>query len=153
MAGHVVESNVVDHQSVRKGDLLLRIDPRDFIARRDQAKAAVAVAEANYRAAMAELPLARDGSRAQIEQGRDNVRLATLVNLLEALGYELVALPKDHLSAIKQIFPESVTAGAVVGTPQISQGKPSTLLHEISVPDPDDDEDEEKPGQIGPAGR
>jgi transcriptional regulator with XRE-family HTH domain len=89
----------------------------------------------------------------QIEQGRDNVRLATLVNLLEALGYELVALPKDHLSAIKQIFPESVTAGAVVGTPQISQGKPSTLLHEISVPDPDDDEDEEKPGQIGPAGR
>jgi membrane fusion protein, multidrug efflux system len=70
VAGHVVESNVVDHQSVRKGDLLLRIDPRDFIARRDQARAAVAVAEANYRGAGAELPLARDGSRAQIEQGR-----------------------------------------------------------------------------------
>ena len=89
----------------------------------------------------------------QIEQGRDNVRLATLVNLLEALGYELVALPKGQLSAIKQVFPESVTAGAVVGTPHIRQRKLSTLLDEISVPDPDDNEDEEQPRQSGPAGR
>jgi transcriptional regulator with XRE-family HTH domain len=89
----------------------------------------------------------------QVEQGRDNVRLATLVNLLEALGYDLVALPKGHSSAIKQIFPESVTAGAAVGAPHLRQGKPSTLLDEVSVPDPDDDEDEERPSESGRRGR
>src|SRR5206468_7291309 len=51
VAGHVVELMVQDNQRVRKGDLLMRVDPRDFQARREQARAAVAPAEANLRAA------------------------------------------------------------------------------------------------------
>src|SRR4030095_6003348 len=69
VAGHVIELRVNDHQAVRKGEILLRIDPRAFLARRDQAKAAVAVAEANYRASMSELPLARAVTRAGVDQG------------------------------------------------------------------------------------
>src|SRR5205823_1475061 len=68
VAGHVVELMVQDNQMVRKGDLLMRVDPRDFQARREQARAAVATAEANLRAARSEVPLTREGTHAQIEQ-------------------------------------------------------------------------------------
>src|SRR5512134_1880246 len=60
VAGHIVEQLVRDNQAVRANDILLRVDPRDYEARRDQARAAVAVAEANVRAARAELPFARE---------------------------------------------------------------------------------------------
>ncbi|HEX3178589.1 MAG TPA: HlyD family secretion protein [Methylomirabilota bacterium] len=70
VGGHVVEMLVRDNQAVRRGELLLRIDPRDFQARLEQARAAVAVAEANLRAARSELPLARDTSRAQVVETR-----------------------------------------------------------------------------------
>ena len=66
VAGHVVELLVQDNQVVKKGDLLMRIDPRDFQAKREQARAAVATAEATLRAARSEVPLTREGTRAQL---------------------------------------------------------------------------------------
>src|SRR5207245_562901 len=51
VAGHIVELFVQDNQVVKKGELLMRVDPRDFQAKRDQARAAVATADANPRAA------------------------------------------------------------------------------------------------------
>ena len=39
VAGHVAELRVDDNQSVKAGDLLLRIDPRDYEAKRDQSRA------------------------------------------------------------------------------------------------------------------
>jgi len=68
VAGHIVELKVNDNQAVRVGEVLLRVDPRDFEAKRDQARAAVAVAEANLRAARAELPLARETTRSQVDE-------------------------------------------------------------------------------------
>ena len=44
VAGHIVELFVQDNQVVKKGELLMRVDPRDFQAKRDQARAAVASA-------------------------------------------------------------------------------------------------------------
>jgi membrane fusion protein, multidrug efflux system len=70
VSGHVVEMLVRDNQSVRANEVLLRVDPRDFEAKRDQARAAVAVAEANVRAARAELPLTRETTRSQVEEVR-----------------------------------------------------------------------------------
>jgi membrane fusion protein (multidrug efflux system) len=70
VAGHVVAVLIEDNQPVRKGDLLLRIDGRDYQARHDQARAAVAVAEAAHRAAQSEIPLAREATRAQIDEAR-----------------------------------------------------------------------------------
>lgn len=46
VAGYVVELAVQDNQSVKAGDLLLRIDPADYEARRTQAAAALAAARA-----------------------------------------------------------------------------------------------------------
>ena len=59
VGGHVTELFVRDNQTVKKGDVLLRVDARDYEARRDQLRAAVAVAEAGVRAARSEVPLAR----------------------------------------------------------------------------------------------
>ena len=70
VSGHVVEMLVRDNQAVKRGELLFRIDPRDYEARLAQARAAVAVAEANLRAAKSELPLARDASQAQVVETR-----------------------------------------------------------------------------------
>jgi membrane fusion protein (multidrug efflux system) len=70
VSGHVVDMLVRDNQAVRANEVLLRVDPRDFEAKRDQARAAVSVAEANVRAARAELPLARETTRSQVEEVR-----------------------------------------------------------------------------------
>jgi membrane fusion protein, multidrug efflux system len=46
VSGYVVELEVDDNTRVKAGDLMVRIDPRDFVAARDRAAAAVAVAKA-----------------------------------------------------------------------------------------------------------
>jgi membrane fusion protein, multidrug efflux system len=76
VAGHIVELRVQDNQAVKKGDLLVRVDPRDFQAKLEQARAAVATAEATLRAARSEVPLTREGTRAQIDQARASLQVA-----------------------------------------------------------------------------
>jgi membrane fusion protein, multidrug efflux system len=78
VAGHIVELLVQDNQTVKQGDLLLRVDPRDFQAKREQARAAVATAEATLRAARSEVPLTREGTRAQIDQARAGLEAAVV---------------------------------------------------------------------------
>ena len=47
MGGYVTEIPVTDNQHVNAGDLLARVDQRDYRIAVDQAKAQVAVAQAN----------------------------------------------------------------------------------------------------------
>jgi membrane fusion protein (multidrug efflux system) len=70
VAGHVAQVLVDDNQSVKAGDLLLRIDPRDYEAKRDQAKAAVAVAAASFQSARSDAELSRETTRAQADEAR-----------------------------------------------------------------------------------
>ena len=65
VAGHVAEVHMDDNRAVKAGDLLLRIDPRDYVARRDQARAAVAVALASHQATRSETELTRETTTAQ----------------------------------------------------------------------------------------
>jgi membrane fusion protein (multidrug efflux system) len=58
--GNVSEVLVSDNQAVKKGDVLVRIDPRDYQARVDQLRAAVAVAASQANGASAGVPLARE---------------------------------------------------------------------------------------------
>jgi membrane fusion protein (multidrug efflux system) len=46
IAGHIVTFNIVDNQQVKKGDVLLEVDPADYILRRDHAAAVLEAAEA-----------------------------------------------------------------------------------------------------------
>ena len=58
ISGNVVDVLVKDNQPVKAGDVLVRIDPRDYQARVDQAKGALAEAESKLRAAQVRVPLA-----------------------------------------------------------------------------------------------
>jgi membrane fusion protein (multidrug efflux system) len=70
VAGHVAELLTDDNRAVKVGDLLLRIDPRDYEAKREQAKAAVAVAQASHQATRSETQLTRETTAAQVEEAR-----------------------------------------------------------------------------------
>jgi membrane fusion protein (multidrug efflux system) len=76
VAGHVAEVHMDDNRAVKAGDLLLRIDPRDYLARRDQAKAAVAVALASHQAIRSETELTRETTSAQAEEARATLESA-----------------------------------------------------------------------------
>ncbi len=56
ISGNIAEVLVDDNQPVKAGDVLVRIDPRDYQARVDQARAALAVAESQARGAQARVP-------------------------------------------------------------------------------------------------
>jgi len=68
--GNVAELLVQDNQLVNAGDLLVRVDARDYRAKRDQAAAAVAVAEAAAVSLRAELPMTRGVTQAQGDEAR-----------------------------------------------------------------------------------
>ncbi|MGB7761994.1 MAG: HlyD family secretion protein [Bryobacteraceae bacterium] len=57
ISGSVLDVLVKDNQPVKAGDVLVRIDPRDYQARVDQAKAALAEQESKLRAAQVGVPL------------------------------------------------------------------------------------------------
>lgn len=58
--GTVAEVLVNDNQAVKAGQVLVRIDPRDYQARVDQAKAALASAQSQAQGANATVPLTRE---------------------------------------------------------------------------------------------
>ena len=76
VSGHVAEVHMDDNRAVKAGELLLRIDPRDYQARRDQAKAAVAVALASHQATRSETELTRETTSAQAEEARATLESA-----------------------------------------------------------------------------
>jgi membrane fusion protein (multidrug efflux system) len=59
VSGYVVELAVNDNQFVHAGDVLIRIDPRLYVAARDQARGQLEAAEGQLDAARAALALAR----------------------------------------------------------------------------------------------
>ncbi len=58
--GEIAEVRVSDNQPVKASQVLVRIDPRDYQARLDQAKAALALAESQAQAAQVGVPLAQE---------------------------------------------------------------------------------------------
>jgi membrane fusion protein (multidrug efflux system) len=73
---NVVEVLVNDNQQVKQGQVLVRLDPRDFEAKVDQARASVAVAVSQAQGASVGVPLTRETtqsgtSSAEAELGAD----------------------------------------------------------------------------------
>jgi len=81
-AGHIVELLAEDNRAVKKGDLLLRIDDRDYRAKLEQARAAVGIAESRVRAATARVVMTRSAASGQMQQAQaqsmsaDSARMA-----------------------------------------------------------------------------
>jgi len=73
VSGYVAQVLVIDNQDVKAGDPLVRIDPRDYHAKAEQAEAQIAEAEAgaqNARAGIAEQYATIDQARAQLSAAR-----------------------------------------------------------------------------------
>jgi membrane fusion protein, multidrug efflux system len=79
ISGNIVEILVDDNQMVKAGQVLVRIDPRDYQAKVDQARAAVAVAQSQAVGANAGVPLA-DGSTASAVAAADSQVAAALAD-------------------------------------------------------------------------
>ncbi len=76
VSGYITELYVSDNTRVKKGDLILRIDPRDYIAAQEQAKAALALAVAQLESARVAYRIASIQYPAQLRQARAQQRSA-----------------------------------------------------------------------------
>ena len=70
VSGQVIDLFVRDNQSVKQGDVLARIDPRDYTVKVEHARAAVAIAQSQYRAAGERVVLGRARALGQVTQAR-----------------------------------------------------------------------------------
>jgi len=76
VGGQVVKVNFDDGQFVRKGDVLVQIDPTDYKVALDRAQADYQDATANTQAAQANVPIASVGSSSQINTAGADVLAA-----------------------------------------------------------------------------
>jgi membrane fusion protein, multidrug efflux system len=70
VAGYVVEMHIDDNVRVRKGELLVRIDPRDYATARQQAEASLELARAQLKSAQDALDIAKVQYPAQLLSAR-----------------------------------------------------------------------------------
>ena len=68
VSGYVAKVYVKENQEVKEGDLVAELDARDYEARLEQAKAALAAGEARAREAQTNVSLTRATSRANVQQ-------------------------------------------------------------------------------------
>jgi membrane fusion protein, multidrug efflux system len=68
--GVVTDLAVVDNQFMRAGEVLLRIDPRDYVAARDLARGQLSLAQAQRQAALVNLDLVRITAPQKLLQAR-----------------------------------------------------------------------------------
>jgi membrane fusion protein, multidrug efflux system len=64
--GKISQVLIDDNQPVKKGQVLVRIDPRDYQVKLDQERAALAVAQSQSRGANAGVPLSRDTAASDV---------------------------------------------------------------------------------------
>lgn len=119
--GYVKALNVQDNQLVKAGDVLLEIDPTDYIVKRDRAKAALAAAQAaanashsNLETATVSAPSTIDAAIAQVSSAQatwekalaDRQRMESLFNAGACSSQQLdqaVATEKSARSALDQM--------------------------------------------------
>ena len=76
VSGYIVKVHVAANQQVKKGDLLVEIDPRDYQSKVDQAKAALSAGEARLKEARTGVDLTRANTRANVQQASGTVQQA-----------------------------------------------------------------------------
>jgi membrane fusion protein (multidrug efflux system) len=79
VSGYVTQLDIDDNMFVHAGDVLLKIDPRDYTTARDQARASLSLARAQLASARVDLDIARvrvpanlQQAKAQLEQAKAN---------------------------------------------------------------------------------
>jgi membrane fusion protein (multidrug efflux system) len=118
VSGVVISLEINDNQFVKKDQLLIRIDPRQFINDRDQAEGALATAKAQYEGQQLGAAIARKNFPAQLEQAKAQLANAK-ANLIRAQAdYERQRdLPKP---ATSQQEVDAATAALKQGEAQVA---------------------------------
>ena len=76
VSGYVTQLNIDDNTYVHKGDLLLKIDPRDYLTARDQARANLSLAQAQLSSSQVDLEIARVRAPATLQQAQAQLQQA-----------------------------------------------------------------------------
>ena len=76
IAGYVIELLVNDNQRVKAGEVLARVDPRDYVIARDQARASLLLAQAQQRSAQLNTEIARKNFPARLLQAQGQLQQA-----------------------------------------------------------------------------
>ena len=88
VSGYVIERRVDDNTLVKAGDLLIRIDPRDYMAARDQAQANLDLAHAQLASAKINLEIVRVSAPANLVQATSQLQQARANQANAARSYE-----------------------------------------------------------------
>jgi membrane fusion protein, multidrug efflux system len=88
ISGNVTDVLVLDNQSVKAGQVLVKIDPRDFQAKVDQAKAALLEAENKAHSAQLQIPFTNDTTQSQNTAASAQLADAEAELARARLGYE-----------------------------------------------------------------
>jgi membrane fusion protein (multidrug efflux system) len=70
VSGYVTQLNINDNTYVHAGDLMVKIDPRDYITARDQTRASLSLARAELASAQVDLAIARVRVPATLQQAQ-----------------------------------------------------------------------------------
>src|SRR6266436_7045321 len=119
--GRVAEVLVTDNQPVKAGQVLVRIDPRDYQANVDQAKAALALAESDAASAGVDVPRTREN----VASGTSSAD-AQLAGAIAALESAQVTYDQARTSdlAFAQANIEKSKANAELGQADLARYKP-----------------------------
>ncbi len=115
ISGYVTELNVNDNQFVHAGDVLVRIDQRDYIAARDQARGVVEAAEAQLSASRSSTEVARKNFPARLlsaQAQRESARAALVKAQNDARRQRTVAPGATTQTAIDQANADLLQAQA-----------------------------------------
>jgi membrane fusion protein (multidrug efflux system) len=87
VAGYVIERDVDDNSYVHAGDIMLKIDPRDYIAARDEAAANLTLARAQALSAQVDLDITRVRAPANLRQAEAQLAQARANQMLASRTY------------------------------------------------------------------
>jgi membrane fusion protein (multidrug efflux system) len=127
--GRVGEVSVDDNQAVKAGQVLVRIDPRDYQASLDQAKAALALAESDAQSAGVDVPRTRENV-ASGTSSADAQLAATAADLIRAQVTYVQARTADLAWAQANI--DKSRANAELAQADLARYKPLMEKGEIS---------------------
>lgn len=97
VSGWVTEINVQDNQLVKAGTVLVRLDPKDYHVALDRAKAELADAEANFRAAKVGVPMTSTTTTSQLRN--TEAALAAAQQEVEMANARLIEAQANHSKA------------------------------------------------------
>jgi membrane fusion protein (multidrug efflux system) len=129
VAGHVFEVHVADNQSVKAGEVLVDIDPRDYAARLAEARALLRAAVARHEAAQTTVELTRVAADADLQQASASVEVAK--SAVETAQAQVVAARSRLEQARAQVM--TALAHAEQERAQVAAGEAEAKRSEADV--------------------